>query len=228
MAGKYQVPYVAMGWAWFGSPRMKEAVGNRQLYTSYQKVFQDKLASRQFVSDTKALASTYAGRVARAFNRTHGRSGKTASTWQLFSNLSAGGPGQGMAVYTWSVAFGGNIGFVINPIKDHTITVHDNDSALSNQKSWHPRVDRSENLYEHFPAVDGWRFRSVQWYQGGDESFSPDRAWYEDEQPELEAEALIEMKRMAAGAKVLWAEENSGIVVVGKGGRNEFLQFPPP
>lgn len=187
-----------IGFALFGAP-MLASQGNR--FAPYEMRL-----SAEYATAVGLLGAAYQEAVKDQFQRTHGRSGKTAasvaSMWSPnVPAITAGAP----AVYT--VKMGGHIGAVINPLPTHTIEVS-NKQILSNFKSnpgyW---PGREINYYSLFGPT-----HKVTWFQGGEESYSPDRTWYTEGPVRdlLVAGSIESLHNLAGKSQTLWYDELGG------------------
>lgn len=172
--------------------------GRTGQFLSYQERLNSAYQDRVF-----ALGREYQARVAAAFDRKHGRTGRTAkSVSNRFSPGITGGKGDPTLAAIYAVRFEGGIGFVINDLPPHIIRTRTK-RGLSNQNT---ATGTALARYGEFP----WSFpmRYVQWKPRG-----ADRHFYEDEQPWLEGEGLAAMHTLAATAQNLWFEEARGEVI---------------
>lgn len=140
------------------------------------------------------LAEGYKGVTAQSFDSEHGGlTGETATTAETIPAVP------NPAIIQSKVRYGAHVGFVISPLPAHTITAR-NAAALFN-----PQVNqRPANTFSPFGPV-----RAVQWYQGGAESFSPDRSWYTRHIPLLEVQGAIALERFGAVLQGVLAEQGA-------------------
>lgn len=145
-------------------------------------------------------------RIAQRFAEKHGRTGATARSMR--EDMRRRGD-----AFLYSVYLGGGIGFVINPIGGHTITVKKAPTLANSMNG--PWEGRYQNFYSAFaPYYEGTNLMTVDWRQGGRESFSPDKSWYEDDK-ELYAETYQDMAAVASKIAIIWG-----------GAPKEYLDLP--
>jgi hypothetical protein len=185
---------VLVEWRLYGATR-----GPRGLFQSLLDSFSglDSRLGLAFQASLAAIGERYSDDVKRRFNEKHGRTGETADTIHgEFRGITADNAAD------YAVIVGGHIGAVINPLPAHFIASPV--AGLNNDMSG-PWNGRNTNFYSPFGPS-----KVVYWYQGGPESYSPDRSWYEDAQGDLELEGQLALNKLAPVVQQEWDLITSG------------------
>ena len=186
----------------YGSPNLA-VEGGYEGIRSFQKRFASDGSDNMMLPEYRAMLSeigdVYMQEVKTQFAAKHGRSGVTeASIHEEFETAVEGNPD----AFRYRVAIGGNVSYVIYPIGTHEIEA--GLGKLLDNPMTGPFEGRMQNYYADFPVDDAVKLTAVEWQQGGAESHSPDRSWYEDAGPKLAADALSGFKLLAARAQMIW------------------------
>lgn len=143
------------------------------------------------------LASDYKDTTAQTFSNEHG--GMTGET-ELSPVVVPAIPNPYQIRST--VRYGGHVAYVVDPIKSHIIESH-----VANALAHQNQPIRNANPFSPFGPVHG----PIQWYQGGSESYSPDRTWYERHIPALEIQGAIALDRFGAVLQSMLAAQGFGM-----------------
>lgn len=146
-----------------------------------------------------SIGAHYQGRIETKFAERHGRTGETVNS--VYDTLEGGAKGGYAGDVTYRIEWHGGVGFVINPLPSHTLRFIPGGAPAG------PFEGRTTNFYS--PAV-GAR-REFDWYQGGEESYSPDTSWF-DEDSELIADARAALARMGARAQLVWGAQGGQLI----------------
>jgi hypothetical protein len=148
------------------------------------------------------LAEEYRQRVAEGFARKHGRTGETAQGTE--TKLATRIPGI-MAIQA-AVRFKGGVGYVVNQLPPHIIAAR-RAPDLFNPR---PAPSRSVNTYSPFGPT-----KVVNWYQGGSESYSPDKTWYTAEDAWLALKGVQLLTRVGPQLRKIYSRDlGAGRVVI--------------
>lgn len=177
--------------------------GNKDLRTGqfYKGLLADN-AQRVYFFDE--VANHYRDKIREIWASKHGRTGETEQSIDKETTFAASTLEQDVGTIT----IAGNVGFVLEPLPPHVI-VGSKYSPLAGPANM-PGVGRTTNMFGLFGPREG-----VSWFQGGDDSYSPDPQWYEDAQPYLDAEGIAFLGRFGTFAVNEWA---SGVTVDKFGG----------
>ena len=121
----------------------------------------DSAWSAEYLSILADISETYKEDVMRRWEESHDRTGTTLETFAVETVVIS--PFETRP----KITVGGNVGFVINPLPPHDI-------GVQGQTLWGP-VHYTDRYSEFGPLVG-----PVRWYQGGEESHSPDLTWFQD------------------------------------------------
>lgn len=210
----------------YGSPNLASPGG----YTGirrFEKRFAEDGSDNMLLPEYRAVLSNignvYLEEVKAQFAAKHGRSGVTeASFHEVFEPAADGNPD----AFRYRVAIGGNVSYVIYPIPGHEITAGLN-KILENPMTG-PFEGRTQNMFFEFPIDSAYKITDISWFQGGADSHSPDRSWYEDEQETLAMQAMAEFKLFAARVQMIWGgtDDSLNFIELSRPMSNQTL-FPP-
>lgn len=142
-------------------------------------------------------SAPYQGRIADKFTERHGRTGDTVGSERGTMERD---PVQTAGAFTYHIEWRGGVGFVINPLPPHML-------GMPPDKPAGPWEGRTTNFYSPTDRVSG----DVEWYQGGEESFSPDTSWF-DEDKQLIEDARAALARVGARAQLMWGAQAGQLI----------------
>lgn len=175
-------------WALFGAPRLGPS-GQFAAIRDLEGMDSRTVVGGAFQGMVAEIADWYKGEIGRRFAETHGRTGETEASIHGEVREVTGD------MYQYAISVGGHIGAVITPLPPHWIDMNGIRLAGPN-----PDASRMVNLYSDFGPRD-----DVYWYQGGAESYSPDRSWYEDAQAALELQGQTKLNMLGGLIQQQWA-----------------------
>jgi hypothetical protein len=194
--------------ALYGSPNLKKGADGTY---GYQKRFGPNGEFLGFAAELlSATSNSFRQRVAQNFAERHGRTGTTAQSITEKGRWVNRSPGSATVTgadyrFVYTIEIAGNVGYVINPIASHLLPGGGNSAIAARGTPMGNFMDgpfegRTTNFYSPF----GPRY-AVYWYQGGSESFSPDKSWYMDDQT-LITDMATGMASLAARAALIWGD----------------------
>lgn len=194
-----------------GSPNLAAEggyIGIRRFEKRFAADGSDNMLRPAFMEALSSVGDNYMAEVKAQFAAKHGRTGQTEqSIHEEFTPAFNGD----VNAFQYQVVMGGGVGFVINPIGTHTI---ESTIPLADAMTG-PFEGRTQDFYMEFPAETLLPLYSVEWYQGGADSYSPDTSWYDkDENADLAEWAFSEMAKLASRVNVLWgaSDDTYGLV----------------